>query len=194
MSMISINDYAAKVGRSPVSVRQKAARGAIPGAVKIGRDWLIPEDAPYIDLRIKQPGTNPYQYRYILVQRTDMTYAIIGLNHQEDEVESDYMMRLKQDPTVRQFRSIHGDELQDILKATMKPDEWHEVWNKLYTMDYYQHIISFENPNYMTDEEFAKFNGKDYSLVKEKMKKLGYLHEVWILDTRLIWKYAPWRI
>jgi hypothetical protein len=28
-------------------------RGTLPGAVKIGRDWLIPRDAPYQDGRVK---------------------------------------------------------------------------------------------------------------------------------------------
>ena len=50
---IPISDYAARIGKSPVSVRHKCQRGTLPGAVKIGRDWLILEDAPYPDERIK---------------------------------------------------------------------------------------------------------------------------------------------
>ena len=52
-NLITIAQYAARIGRDPVTVRQKCQRGNVPGAVKIGRDWLIPEDAPYQDQRIK---------------------------------------------------------------------------------------------------------------------------------------------
>jgi len=51
--LIPIKDYAEKLGLSAVSVRQKCQRGNVPGAVKLGRDWLIPPDAPYPDSRVK---------------------------------------------------------------------------------------------------------------------------------------------
>lgn len=51
--LISLPDYAARIGKHPDVVRQKCLRGTLPGAVKIGRDWLIPPDAPYPDNRIK---------------------------------------------------------------------------------------------------------------------------------------------
>ena len=49
--LIPLKVYALKVGKASITVRQKCQRGMVPGAVKIGRDWLIPEDAPYIDNR-----------------------------------------------------------------------------------------------------------------------------------------------
>lgn len=51
--MIPLAEYAARISKVPRSVRQKCKLGTLPGAVKIGRDWLIPADAPYIDMRIK---------------------------------------------------------------------------------------------------------------------------------------------
>lgn len=51
-SLIPLAEYAAKVGKAPRSVRQKCQSGTLPGAVKLGRDWLIPADAPYTDNRI----------------------------------------------------------------------------------------------------------------------------------------------
>lgn len=51
--MLTINEYAARIGKAPRSVRQKCQLGTLSGAVKIGRDWLIPADAPYQDNRIK---------------------------------------------------------------------------------------------------------------------------------------------
>jgi len=53
IDMITLTEYAARIGKAPCSVRQKCQRGTLPGAVKIGRDWLIPADAPYADSRIK---------------------------------------------------------------------------------------------------------------------------------------------
>lgn len=51
--LISLPEYAARIGKAPTSVRQKCQLGTLPGAVKIGRDWLIPADAPYTDGRVK---------------------------------------------------------------------------------------------------------------------------------------------
>lgn len=52
-NLIPLQAYAEQVGKSPRSVRQKCQLGTLPGAVKIGRDWLIPADAPYTDSRVK---------------------------------------------------------------------------------------------------------------------------------------------
>lgn len=52
--MMSIAEYAKKHGVASSTVRQKCLRGYVPEAVKIGSYWVIPEDAPYIDHRIKE--------------------------------------------------------------------------------------------------------------------------------------------
>lgn len=52
-NMLPISEYAARIGKAPRSVRQKCQLGTLPGAIKIGRDWLIPADAPYPDNRVK---------------------------------------------------------------------------------------------------------------------------------------------
>lgn len=51
--LISLAEYAAKHGVTPDTVRQKVLRGNLPQAVKIGRNWAIPEDTPYEDGRRK---------------------------------------------------------------------------------------------------------------------------------------------
>lgn len=51
-NLIPLNEYAAQIGKAPVSVRQKCQRGNVPGAIKVGRDWLIPADAEYPDKRV----------------------------------------------------------------------------------------------------------------------------------------------
>ena len=50
--LISLIDYAKKYNVHPNTVREKIYRGNIPGAVKIGRNWCVPEDAPYEDHRV----------------------------------------------------------------------------------------------------------------------------------------------
>ena len=51
MALISLSEYAAKHGKDPATVRQKALRGVFRTARKMGRDWVIEEDEPYTDLR-----------------------------------------------------------------------------------------------------------------------------------------------
>lgn len=52
-NLIPIAEYAARIGLTPNAIRQRCIRGTLPGAVKLGRDWFIPADAPYTDSRIK---------------------------------------------------------------------------------------------------------------------------------------------
>lgn len=51
--MIPIAEYAKRIGKAANSVGDKCRRGNLPGAVKIGRDWFVPADAEYPDLRVK---------------------------------------------------------------------------------------------------------------------------------------------
>ena len=53
MALISLLEYAKIHKKSPVSVRQKAARGGFKTARKIGRNWVIDSDEPYTDNRVK---------------------------------------------------------------------------------------------------------------------------------------------
>ena len=43
--MMTTRSAAAIRGVAPVTVRHWCARGKVPGAIRIGRDWLIPSDA-----------------------------------------------------------------------------------------------------------------------------------------------------
>lgn len=51
--MIPIAEYAARIGKATITVADKCRRGALPGAVKLGRDWFVPADAEYPDYRVK---------------------------------------------------------------------------------------------------------------------------------------------
>ena len=52
-NMIPIAEYAKRIGKATITVADKCRRGNLPGARKIGRDWFVPADAEYPDLRIK---------------------------------------------------------------------------------------------------------------------------------------------
>ena len=51
--LISLSEYARKNSRSPATARQMALRGGFKTAQKIGRDWVIDDQEPYPDGRIK---------------------------------------------------------------------------------------------------------------------------------------------
>lgn len=53
MGMITITEYAEKYGLSPDSVRKKALRGGFQTAKKSGKVWLIDENEPNTDNRVK---------------------------------------------------------------------------------------------------------------------------------------------
>ena len=51
--LITIKEYADRNGLNHGSVRHKCQRGSYKTAQKIGRDWLIDEDEPDVDRRVK---------------------------------------------------------------------------------------------------------------------------------------------
>lgn len=53
MALITLKEYAERHGRNPATFRQKALRGGFKTAQKIGRDWMIDENEPLDDMRIK---------------------------------------------------------------------------------------------------------------------------------------------
>ena len=50
--LISLPEYAKLVGKQEATVRQKVLRDKLK-AIKIGRNWLIDKNEPYIDHRKK---------------------------------------------------------------------------------------------------------------------------------------------
>ena len=51
--LIPIVQYAEAHGLTANAIRRRCIRGTMPGAVKMGRDWFVPADAPIPDGRIK---------------------------------------------------------------------------------------------------------------------------------------------
>lgn len=53
-NMITAQEYADMYGKSVEQIKVFCRKGRLSGAVKLGRDWLIPSDAPYpADNRVK---------------------------------------------------------------------------------------------------------------------------------------------
>ncbi len=51
--MIPLTEYAEAHGKSQATARQMALRGGFKTAQKIGRDWMIDNEEPYPDHRVK---------------------------------------------------------------------------------------------------------------------------------------------
>lgn len=56
MGKILLSEYARRKGISPGTAKQKALRGNFETTEKMGKYWMIEEDEPYIDKRIKHGG------------------------------------------------------------------------------------------------------------------------------------------
>lgn len=51
--LIPLKEYAAAHGFPDNTARKRAARGSFKTAVKMGRDWFIDSEEPWIDNRLK---------------------------------------------------------------------------------------------------------------------------------------------
>ena len=49
--LISLTEYAQRHSKSEVAVRKKAARGGFTTAQKIGRNWVIDSEEPYVKMK-----------------------------------------------------------------------------------------------------------------------------------------------
>jgi len=58
MGLITLVEYARRVGKAPNTCRKKAEIGTLK-AVKMGRDWFIEEDEVYQDARHARSKDNP---------------------------------------------------------------------------------------------------------------------------------------
>lgn len=59
--LIPLSEYAKMHGRALVTVRQMAARGSFETARKIGRNWVIDSEEPYIDHRVVDGSYRNYR-------------------------------------------------------------------------------------------------------------------------------------
>lgn len=75
MALISITEYANRIGRHVSAVRQKVESGTLP-AVKIGNVWAIDENEPYIDFRRKGKASMEKALQFIDNNRTEIEEEI----------------------------------------------------------------------------------------------------------------------
>ena len=94
MALITLKDYAERLGKNPVIARQKAIRGGFQTARKIGRDWFIDEDEPYTDNRVKSGEYKDWRKNMKIksepVRRMELSVNTFGQSEQ-DLVEEEYV-------------------------------------------------------------------------------------------------------
>lgn len=73
--MIPLADYARQHGRGPATARQMALRGGFQTAKKIGRDWLIDDQEPYPDRRVKTGQYKDWRKKMLLFDETSIKNA-----------------------------------------------------------------------------------------------------------------------
>ncbi len=49
--LITLKEYCIRHGKNQCTARQRAAKGSFKTVKKIGRDWFIEEDEPWVDNR-----------------------------------------------------------------------------------------------------------------------------------------------
>ena len=62
--LISLVEYAERHGKNPANARQMAARGSFQTARKIGRNWVIEDDEPWLDRRLKSGKYTGWYEKY----------------------------------------------------------------------------------------------------------------------------------
>ena len=62
--LISLVEYAEKNGKDPANARQMARRGGFETARKIGRNWVIEDDEPWPDRRLKSGKYTGWYEKY----------------------------------------------------------------------------------------------------------------------------------
>lgn len=62
--LISLVEYAERNGKAPANARQMAARGSFQTARKIGRNWVIEDNEPWPDRRVKSGAYVGWHEKY----------------------------------------------------------------------------------------------------------------------------------
>ncbi len=69
--LITVNEYAKRIGKNVSSVRRKCTNGSFETAIKAGRQWLISPDQEYHDERIKDGSYIGFRERYRKREKPD---------------------------------------------------------------------------------------------------------------------------
>lgn len=71
MAMITLKEYCIRNGRNLQGSRIKAVKGGFKTAKKMGRDWFIDENEPYIDERVTSGDWVGYVRKRNYVKKSD---------------------------------------------------------------------------------------------------------------------------
>lgn len=74
--MITLKEYAIRNGRNIRGTRNKACAGDFKTARKMGRDWIIDENEPYIDQRVTDGKWVGYVRKRNYIKKTDANQAV----------------------------------------------------------------------------------------------------------------------
>lgn len=91
--LIPIAEYAKMHGKSTVNMKQKAQKGRLDTAVKVGRSWFVERDAPYVDKRYTTGayvGWNRYR-KSLRVQNDDAQENAPEGQQEGDAIEDEEM-------------------------------------------------------------------------------------------------------
>ncbi len=69
--MITVPEYAKRLGKNVSTVRRKCENGSLETAIKSGRQWLISPDQKYHDERIKAGSYIGFRERYKKREKPD---------------------------------------------------------------------------------------------------------------------------
>lgn len=84
MTLISLADWARREGIDPATARQKALRGTLKTARRIGRDWLIDESETNLDNRRKENKMKKY---IVVVDGSERGGDAFGQQQEFDNLE-----------------------------------------------------------------------------------------------------------
>lgn len=125
--LISLAEYAKRHGRTADSVRQKVLRGGFKTAQKVGRNWLIEEDEPYMDERRNDMEKDrSYLFGELFAVLEDVEIDALG--------EKSVRILALQDKYVKHPRTTFGVIERDIIpdvRAKLPPEQLSQAKDRI---------------------------------------------------------------
>ena len=113
MGLITLVEYAHRVGKAPNTCRKKAEIGTL-NAVKMGRDWFIDENEVYVDARHEKSKDNPIANARRAQGITQEELAMKIGTHKQYLSMIERSARKPSDEFLRRVAEALGIEVEDI--------------------------------------------------------------------------------
>ena len=177
--MITLTEYAQKYDKPPVIVRQKCLRGNVPGAVHVGRDWMMPEAEAYIDFREKQNVSEKENLRK--TNKTKDYYAIktprqIAYENDTQYLDAQIKECIAHQPNtkniIREIKQQSAEEIVVKLDILYNLDDESKYWETIATVTSLAMLVKeadrilFENM--LTLKEYAQQTRMNPDVVRQK--------------------------